>query len=170
MYKIIGTDGRQYGPIATEQLRQWIAENRVESRTPVFVEGATDWSFVGLLPEFAGSFPGQTLPPPLSSAPPKLGSIAPSPLRRTHPYATTGLIFGLLSVTCCCGCPFNILGIVFSLIAMTQINRQPEIYDGRGLAIAGLVLSILGLASGLVMALFQLALAPQHMMWQLNNF
>lgn len=169
MYKIIGTDGRQYGPISTEQLRQWIAENRVESRTPVFVEGATDWSFVGLLPEFAGSFPGQT-PPPLSSAPPKLGTLTPSPLRRTHPYATTGLIFGLLSVTCCCGCPFNILGIVFSLIAMTQINRQPELYDGRGLAIAGLILSIVGLVSGVALTLFQLAFAQPHMIGQFNQF
>ena len=30
MYKIIGQDGKEYGPITAEQLRQWISENRVE--------------------------------------------------------------------------------------------------------------------------------------------
>jgi len=26
MYKIIGADGKQYGPISIEQMRQWIAD------------------------------------------------------------------------------------------------------------------------------------------------
>jgi hypothetical protein len=48
IYKIIGEDGKEYGPVTGAQLRQWIAEGRVESRTPVFVTGAKDWNFVGL--------------------------------------------------------------------------------------------------------------------------
>ena len=56
IYKIIGKDGKEYGPVTGEQIRQWIAEGRVERRTPVFVDGAKDWNFVGLLPEFAGLF------------------------------------------------------------------------------------------------------------------
>jgi UDP-N-acetylglucosamine acyltransferase len=46
---------------------------------------------------------------------------------------------------CCCGFPFNLLGLVFSLIALSQISRHPELYEGRGLAIAGLVLSAVSL-------------------------
>jgi hypothetical protein len=136
MYKIIGTDGKQYGPVSGVQLRQWIAEGRVESRTPVFVDGAKEWNFVGLLPEFANCF----APPP---------AIAPTvQFRRSNFFATTGLICGILAWTmfCCCGgFPFNLLGLVFSLIGLAQINSDPERYEGRGRAIAGLVLSLASL-------------------------
>jgi hypothetical protein len=154
MYKIIGADGRQYGPVSAAQIKQWIAEGRVESRTPVFVDGAKDWNFVGLLPEFANCFAPTTPPVVLS----------PGVLRRTNSSATTGLICGILSwvsCCCCCGFPFNLLGLVFSLIGLSQINRYPELYEGRGQAIAGLVLSI----SSLLLILFCL-------MWSLvtGNF
>ena len=33
MYKIIGADGKEYGPIPLDQFRQWIAENRVNERS-----------------------------------------------------------------------------------------------------------------------------------------
>ena len=41
-YKITGNDGKTYGPVSAEQIRLWIAQSRVESRTPIFVEGASD--------------------------------------------------------------------------------------------------------------------------------
>ena len=52
-YKIVGVDGRQYGPVSADQIRRWIAEGRIESRTPIFTGGTADWTFAGLLPEFA---------------------------------------------------------------------------------------------------------------------
>lgn len=140
-YKIIGDDGRQYGPVSESQLRQWITEGRVESRTPVFVDGAKEWNFVGLLPEFAGLFPGGAPP---AIAPPKPG-VAAGRLAATNSFATAGMICGILAWVCCCGFPFNLLGLVFSLIGLSQINRHPELYEGRGQAIAGLVLSVLSL-------------------------
>ena len=144
MYKIIGADGREYGPVSGERLRQWIAEGRVESRTPVFVDGAKDWNFAGLLPEFANWFPG-TVPPAI--APLKPG-FAAGRLAVTNSLATIGMICGILAwvLFCCCGgFPFNLLGLVFSLIGLSQINRHPELYEGRSQAIAGLVLSIASL-------------------------
>ena len=138
MYKIIGADGRQYGPVSGEQIRQWITAGRVESRTPVFTEGAKDWTFIGLLPEFAACFP--TTPPVIAPAWQPRGS---------NSFATAGLVFGILSwvpFCCCCyGFPFNLLGLVFSLIGLSQINGHPEHYEGRGAAIAGLVLSVVSL-------------------------
>jgi hypothetical protein len=149
MYTIIGTDGRQYGPISGDQLRQWIAEGRVENRMLVFVNGAKDWTFVGLLPEFAGLFPGG-VPPAIAPLKP---AYAAGQLPKTNSFATTGLVCGILSWVffCCCGgFPFNLLGLIFSLIGFSQINRHPELYEGRGQAIAGLVLSI----SSLLLILF----------------
>ena len=43
MYKIIGTDGRPYGPVGAEEIRRWIAENRVNAQTSAQTEGASDW-------------------------------------------------------------------------------------------------------------------------------
>jgi len=53
---------------------------------------------------------------------------------------------GILSTTIglvCCGLVFNILGIIFSSVALSQIKRSQQ--TGRNLAIVGLVLSLLGL-------------------------
>jgi hypothetical protein len=161
IYKIIGADGRQYGPISADQIRQWIAEGRVESRTPVFTDGAKDWTFVGLLPEFAGLFPGiapSTISPPVQP-------------RRTNSLATAGLVCGILAwVYCCCGFPFNLLGLVFSLIALSQINRHPEFNEGRGVAITGLILSAVSLVFSLGMLLWSLAFNPPAFQWHFNTF
>ena len=40
MYKIIGTDGKQYGPVNADEIRRWRAENRVNAQTLLQVEGA----------------------------------------------------------------------------------------------------------------------------------
>lgn len=163
MYKIIGADGRQYGTVSAGQIKQWIAEGRVDSRTPVFTDGAENWTFAGLLPEFAGLFP--------AGAPP---AIAPSSWpRRTSSSATTGLVCGILSWVffCCCGgFPFNLLGLVFSLTGLSQIGRHPEIYEGRGVAIAGLILSIASLVFGIGMVLYDLAFHPPAISWSFKSF
>jgi len=56
MYKIIGADGKEYGPITSEQMRQWIAESRANAQTRVQVEGSTEWTTLGTIGEFAGAF------------------------------------------------------------------------------------------------------------------
>jgi hypothetical protein len=88
-YKIIGHDGKIYGPIQFDQLKVWLEQARVDQRTAVWVEGAADWTFLGLLPEFAAAF--GTPPPPISSTRP-VAVLAP----KTNPFATWSLICGLL--------------------------------------------------------------------------
>ena len=56
MYKILASDGNEYDSISAEKIKQWIRENRVESKTPVMPEGADDWVFLGDLPEFKEHF------------------------------------------------------------------------------------------------------------------
>ena len=86
MYKIIGTDGRQYGPVNAEQLRHWLAENRVHAQTLVQTEGAQDWKPLSSLPEFATEL--NAVPPPVIPAP---GAAA---ARASHKIAAG--IFGIL--------------------------------------------------------------------------
>lgn len=163
IYKIIGEDGQEYGPVTGEQIRAWIAEGRIERRTPVFVDGAKDWNFVGLLPEFTNSFstPGT---PPTIAPPSHAGQMA-----KTNAYAQAGLIFGILSMTCCCGFPFGILGLVFSLVGLSQINANPQLHEGCGLAIAGLVLSGSSLLLGAGWLFFNLMFRHPHVMWNVGR-
>jgi len=52
MYKIIGADQKEYGPITDEQMRQWIAEGRVNAQTQTCLEGTQEWKPLGMFPEF----------------------------------------------------------------------------------------------------------------------
>src|SRR5215831_9960433 len=69
MYRIIGADDREYGPVTAEQLRQWIAEGRANAQTRVFVEGATEWKPLGSLPEFFSTPPPLPLPHAVGTGP-----------------------------------------------------------------------------------------------------
>ncbi len=167
MYKIIGADGKIYGPASAEQLRQWLAEGRANAQTQTLADGATEWKPLGTLPEFGGHFAPPT-PPVIRPLPP--GASPAGHLPKTNSFATTGLILGILSLTCCCGFPFNILGLVFSLVGLSQINRHPELYEGRGLAIAGVILSAVSFFWSFGLLLLNFALSPPHILWHFRRF
>ena len=75
MFTIIGADGKEYGPVSAEQIRQWMAENRLSRDMKARREGTTEWQRIGDLPDFA---PPEVagLPPPLppAAAPASTGS------------------------------------------------------------------------------------------------
>jgi len=86
MYKIVGTDGRPYGPVNAEQLRRWLAENRVHAQTLVQTEGAPDWKPLASVAEFAADL--AAAPPPIIPASSAMAS------RASHKIAAG--IFGIL--------------------------------------------------------------------------
>lgn len=47
----------EYGPVSAEQIRQWIAERRVDSETKLQAEGSGEWKRLAEVPEFADSSP-----------------------------------------------------------------------------------------------------------------
>ena len=157
MYKVIGSDGKTYGPAGPEKIREWIAQGRLEKRTPVLPEGAAEWTYLGLLPEFSRECGGT---PPVIAPPGRT--------KKTNGLAIAGFVCGLLSlpVCCCGGCPFNLLGLVFSIIAMVQISRQTEKEEGWGLALAGLICSAASLLFGFGLGIFHLLLSPGSVSWQ----
>ena len=69
MYKIIGADQKEYGPVNGDQVRKWINEGRANGLTLAQAEGSTDWKPLSSFPEFADTLAGHT-PPPV--APPRL--------------------------------------------------------------------------------------------------
>lgn len=166
MYKILGADGRQYGPVNADQLRRWIAEGRANAYTHTLAEGATGWKPLGTLPEFAALFP-VAAPPAFTPA---------TGHRRTSGYAIWGLICGILSffvcLCCCLNIPLGALGLIFSLTGLSQINDFPETYEGRAIAIAGIVVSALGLLLGIAIMISNMANGnyQYHYNWQHHRF
>ena len=71
---------------------------------------------------------------------------APLP-RSTNGYAIAALVTSLI----CC----SPLGIIFGGVAISQINKNPN-EDGKGLAIAGLVIGILGTLIGFIFLILSL--------------
>ena len=53
MYKLIGADQKEYGPVSAEQLRQWVAEGRLNAQSRIRAEGETEWKAMSAFPEFA---------------------------------------------------------------------------------------------------------------------
>jgi hypothetical protein len=133
MYKIIGADQKEYGPITADQLRLWISEGRVNAQTRVLPEGASVWKTVSQLPEFA-----------MASVPPPVAPISmPPPVSVNNQMAVWAMVTGLISVLCCC----NFLGpvsLVLGIVALSQLKHNPH-QTGSGFAVAGIVLGIVAI-------------------------
>src|SRR5215203_3163396 len=69
MYKIIGADQKQYGPVTEAELRQWIAQGRAGPQTLIQAEGQPDWRPLSSFPEFANAAPPAPSGVPLSANP-----------------------------------------------------------------------------------------------------
>lgn len=83
-------------------------------------------------------------------------SAVPAPPREKSGFAVASLILGLLWI---CGIG-SILAIIFGAIGLKE-TRPPEGKDGRGLAIAGLILGIMGLLATVGMAVLLVAAGGQ---------
>src|SRR6266567_8212465 len=59
MYKIIGGDQKEYGPVTADELRRWIAEGRLNGQSLVRAEGEGDWQPLASFPEFADALQAQ---------------------------------------------------------------------------------------------------------------
>ncbi len=53
MYRIIGADGKEYGPISADVLRLWISQGRANALTRILAEGAAEWKILSEFPEFS---------------------------------------------------------------------------------------------------------------------
>ena len=132
VYKIIGADGKEYGPISGEQVRQWMAEGRVNAASRIQVEGSNQWKLVAEVPEFAGALPAQAAHP----APIVMMAAPAAP--PNNALAIWALVTGILSLVCCCGLLAPV-SIVLGAIALSQIKQDPS-QRGKGLALAGLLI------------------------------
>ena len=138
MYKIIGADGKEYGPITADQLRAWIAEGRANAQTKILVEGTTDWKPLSEFPELlpAGI---KTSAPPTLSAP--TFAVSDAAEKVNGPALALMILAGLNLALGAFGLLLNLLG---SSMSMFQ-NGPEQVFGNMFSGVVGVASSSLGI-------------------------
>ncbi len=137
MYRIIGADGAEYGPVSLEQLRKWITDGRVNRQTSVKSEANKDWRPLNSIPELAGEF----APPPISPAPQakdNSGINVVIPYR--NPCALFAYYLGVFSAIPCVGIVLGLTAFVLGIFGLRIRRRNP--------AAGGVVHAWIGIVAG----------------------
>jgi len=141
MYIILGSDGNEYGPVSAGQVIEWIAENRVEKKTPVIPKSGTDWVFLGSLPEFDAAFAN-----PSSAVSAAKPSKPADGLNKVIPYknvrALVAYYLGVFSVIPPIGALLGIPALVLGILGLRFRGRNPEaggsVHAWIGIVLGGL--------------------------------
>jgi hypothetical protein len=136
-YHIVGADGKVYGPVGVDEIRMWLHEGRANGQTLVQGEGGTEWVALGAVPELAA------LMAKIAAAP---AAFSPTPFSepKNNRMAVAGFTCSILGTMCCMVTLFSVLGLIFSVIGLRQISKDPS-QKGHSLAVAGIAISIIGL-------------------------
>jgi hypothetical protein len=67
------------------------------------------------------------------------------------------LITGILGLTICCGSLVpSLVAIITGFMGRSKANSNPQQYGGAGLALAGIIMGVIGLLGGIVVLLMYL--------------
>jgi prepilin-type processing-associated H-X9-DG protein len=130
MFKVMGMDGKEYGPVSAEQVRTWINQGRLNAQSRIKPEGEAGWQILGDLPEFAPVV-AATRAPVLAALP------TPQVPTKTSGIAIASLVcalFGFLIVPA-------LAGVILGIVALVAIHKSQGRVRGTGMAIAGLCVS-----------------------------
>lgn len=160
MYRILGADQKEYGPAPEDVVRRWIAERRLDGRSRIRRDGEPVWRALADFPEFRAALAGErperaapagSVPPSIQGARPTgpmgptggTGAAGPTLAggRKASGTAIAALVAGILA-PCTVGLG-GAVGVVLGIVALKRIRRSQGRLGGRGMAVAGLVLSCL---------------------------
>jgi len=112
MYKIIGGDGKEYGPVDLAQMQRWLRENRINGATMVQSAEGGEWKPLSSFPEFAPA-PAPALPTqaPVPAAPLATSVDVPS-------YLVPAILCTLL---CCL--PLGVPAIIYASQVTSRLGK-----------------------------------------------
>jgi hypothetical protein len=158
-YKIMGGDGKEYGPVDAHQVKTWIGEHRLEKKSPVMVDGAKDWAFLESLPEFASALAAQSegAAPPVIGKSSSLNTIIPY----KNPRALMAYYFGVFAVLPLIGIILGFAALALGISGLRFRRLKPEA--------GGVVHAWIGILVGGFFALLWLALFCGVIVVKLRN-
>jgi hypothetical protein len=138
-YYSIGEE--RHGPVSMMDLRQLVLTGQLTMHDLVWKEGMADWVPLAIQPELQLLRVGGPAAHAADGAATGMAS-----LPRMSGLAIASLTLGILGLVlsfCTIGV-CSIMAIVFGAIAMKDIGRSRGLVTGRGMAISGLVMGIIG--------------------------
>jgi hypothetical protein len=148
--------GQTGGPVGLSDLRQMVASGELASGDSVWCQGWADWRLVSSVRELN---PEPTAIPSPFAKPGAASANVPRPAyvgysgaagygghalgQSYNGYAIAGFVLALT---------FPLLGVIFSWIALNGMKSSGN-EEGRGLALAGMIISIVFLSLGCLMML-----------------
>ena len=133
MFNIIGADGKQYGPVSTDQIRQWIREGRANGASQLQPVGGAEWKPAASVPELADVLSGAAAPPQLS--PPNIHAAS---------RASNKIAAGI------CGILLGGMGIHKFILGYTGAGLTMLLVNILTCGIGGIVMHIIGIIEGIL--------------------
>ena len=114
-YKIKGTDDTEYGPVSTEELQQWVAQNRCTRESLVEVDGSGEW-----VPQNACAAP----PAPAPASAEGEGGVS-----TVIPYKNVPALIAYYVGVFCIICPPLLCfpAIILGVIGLRRVKENPEV-------------------------------------------
>jgi len=126
-----GKEDDRVGPLTERELKALIRSGAVKPTDWVWRAGMDNWAPASDVPDLWEEPPIGTIP--MDRAEPT-----------TSPLAIASLVCSLLGFMCCF--ITALAGVICGHVALGQIKREPHLYKGRELALAGLILGYIALA------------------------
>jgi len=162
----IARDGKQLGPFSLEEINRQLAAGTLSLSDNAWYEGASGWAPLSSVPGVATPAPSTVASTPAAATP----SAAPAPTAApsgpvvpatvvvaapTEPLAIWSLVLSIVGfLGFCCGGPIlGIAGVVCGHLGLSKINANPQL-QGRGLAMAGLIIGYIAVVSWALYLLF----------------
>jgi hypothetical protein len=157
----IARDGKQLGPFSLEEINRQLAAGTLSLSDNAWYEGAAGWMPLSSVPGVTGA---TSAPPPVSPATPiapaspVVSPVATAPVvprAPTEPLAIWSFVLSLVGLLgfCCGGPMLGIAAVVCGHLGLSKINANPQL-QGRGLAVAGLVIGYLAIVSWALYLIF----------------
>jgi len=142
VYKIIGGDQKEYGPVTPQQVQEWIQQRRVNAQTMICSEGNNAWKPLGSFPEFSAA-----LASPTPASPPVSASVEQdNPMSAVVPYknpkALIAYYLGIFSLIPCIGIPLGIAAFILGVLGLKFLKTHPtahgQVHAWIGIVLGGL--------------------------------
>ena len=162
----IARDGKQLGPFSLEEINRQIAAGTLSLSDNAWYEGASGWAPLSTVPGVTtASGPASpatpAAPPSVAATPPPAvasGPVTPTTVvvaAPTEPLAIWSLVLSLIGLLgfCCGGPVLGIAGVICGHLGLSKINANPQL-QGRGLAMAGLIIGYFAVVSWALYLIF----------------
>jgi hypothetical protein len=150
------------GAFSEEEVREGLRTGRFTSSDLGWREGMASWQPLSQFEEFAGAAPAA--PPAQIGATSPAAPPASTPAGKTEPLAIWSFALSLLSLVCC-GFVLGIPGVICGHLALSKLQKEPQL-QGKGFAVAGVVIGYVAIAFWLIYVVFFGGLAALRQLTQ----